>query len=108
MSVVFLLSVLYLDAGTEIGHCLIKNVVMSDTHVSKQDILSCTLLPSSIYGKSFKLKLVYHVIQRIVKSLYTFIQRTFKREHILCRQLSLYTFTLTLAILDHSIYPKSF
>ena len=35
-----------------------KNCDMSSTHVSKQDILSCTLLLSIICEKSFKLKLV--------------------------------------------------
>ena len=35
-----------------------KKCHISGTHVLKQDILSCTLVSSIIYEKSFKLKLV--------------------------------------------------
>ena len=72
-----------------------KNGYMSGTHISKLDILSCALSLSVICGKSFnplKTRLAY--CKSIIKSLYTFIQRTIKWEHTRCRRLSLFTFTL--------------
>ena len=70
---------------------------MFNTHVSKPDILPCTLSLSITCGKSFKVKtcLAYMAYYKsIIKLLYTFIQQAIKQEHTCFRQLPLFTFTL--------------
>ena len=82
---------------TVVGHQTLsdRKCYLFSTHVSKQDILSCTLL-SIICRKSFKMCLAELVAyyKSIIKSIYTFIQQTTKQEHSRCRQLPLFTFTL--------------
>ena len=82
-------------------HCLTfsnKKPYMSGTHVSKQDILSCTLhyhcisyMENPLLERQHLYQISYH---SSIKLHYTFIKQTIKQEHICCRKLPFFTFTL--------------
>ena len=65
---------------------------ISGTHVSEQGILSCTVIEYHMWKiLQVKTRLAYHIAyynyKNIIKSLYTYIQRTIKQEYTRYRHL---------------------